>query len=91
MDFGKDQDQVETFKFVVKTKKGHTLGDMCYKNAHCLSPFVIKVFQLKFEDKPDYDDLYRELVDVFSIKIVEESKTVEEEKESKTVEEEKQN
>ena len=44
MDFDKDKDQVETFKYVVKTKKGHTLGDMCYKNAHCLSPFVIKVF-----------------------------------------------
>jgi hypothetical protein len=44
MDFDKDKDQVETFKYVVKTKKKHTLGDMCYKNAHCLSPFVIKVF-----------------------------------------------
>ena len=44
MDFGKDKDQVEAFKYVVKTKKGHTLGDMCYKNAQCLSPFVIKVF-----------------------------------------------
>ena len=80
MEFEKGMDKVEMFKFVVKTKKGHTLGDMCYKNAQCLHSFVVKVFSLQFEDKPDYDDLYRELVDAFSVKIVDESKQIEEEK-----------
>jgi hypothetical protein len=37
---------------------------------------------LKFEEKPDYDDLYRELVDAFSVKIVEETKTGEEQKQN---------
>jgi hypothetical protein len=80
MDLDKDLEQAEIFKFVVITKKGHTLGDMCYKNAECLNSFVLKVFSLKFEEKPDYDDLYRELVDAISVSIQVESKEIEEEK-----------
>ena len=74
MDFDRGMDQMEVFEFIRKAKRGHTLGDMCYKNAQCLNAFVVKVFSLKFEDEPDYEDLYRELADAFSIKIVEESK-----------------
>ena len=69
MDFDNEMDQVEAFKHVSKAKQGHTLGDLCYKNAECLSKFAIKVFSIKFDEKPDYEDLKQELVKAFHCKI----------------------
>ena len=36
MDLNSDIDPTEAFKYVKTVKKGHTLGDLCEKNAECL-------------------------------------------------------
>ena len=48
---------MDSFKVAAKAKSNLTMSKLCYGKSSCLKKFVFHIFQLEFNQEPDYQKL----------------------------------